>query len=618
MNKFIKKITIISLMLVICFSMTNFSSEAAYGRKLMPNITIAASGPDDPEGAVFTEKSAILEEKPGSGWNREKKLVCAIDTSGWNQDYKVSFNWLDGENNEAELVTVDVNKKVSVDMPKDYNGFANAKVVDSSGNKVSRSIVSGTYTWFLYKGFIEINYEDEKGNKLLDSKKIEGYPDDKYPNKDCKIETEEIEGYNLFEVKGKESGVFIDNKYEETPVITYVYKKSPIVVNFEPEGGKFTDGTTDKKIVEIANKGDKASNEKITKNSYIFKGWYLDKEFKEKYDFDTPVMKDITLYAKWEKNTSTGGGGSSHSDRPKNATAILANGKKYTDVLTATVLANEKNCPILLTDTDNISTETLNELKRRGIGDVIISGGKESVSEKVVNKLNDFNVIRISGANRYETAREIGKEVRNLTGKKESAVLVDGTNFPDVITISALASQRRVPIMITEPNKLNSVTEKTLKDWNIKDVTIGGSVNSVSVSTQNKLTDNKLKVDRLGGFNRYETASLIGNEVRKITGNKRDMILVDGTNFPDGITINSLASKYKCPIHLTNPNKLTGITEKDIFDWNINSVLVGGGENSVSNSVYENLKANNKERISGADRYLTAIKISQKLDKLSN
>jgi len=36
-----------------------------------------------------------------------------------------------------------------------------------------------------------------------------------------------------------------------------------------------------------------------TKNCYQFGGWYTDKNFNYKYDFNTPVTKDITLYAKW-------------------------------------------------------------------------------------------------------------------------------------------------------------------------------------------------------------------------------------------------------------------------------------------------------------------------------
>ncbi len=37
------------------------------------------------------------------------------------------------------------------------------------------------------------------------------------------------------------------------------------------------------------------------KSGYIFDGWYVDKAFTEKFDFNTPITKNTTLYAKWAK-----------------------------------------------------------------------------------------------------------------------------------------------------------------------------------------------------------------------------------------------------------------------------------------------------------------------------
>ncbi|MEG0249616.1 MAG: cell wall-binding repeat-containing protein [Peptostreptococcus sp.] len=336
-------------------------------------------------------------------------------------------------------------------------------------------------------------------------------------------------------------------------------------------------------------------------------------------NYDVSFLSDEEIKEPPGGGGGSGGSGGGSTDDTK-TTAILANGKKYTDVLTATVLANEKNCPILLTDTNNVSKETMDELKRRGIGEIIISGGENSVSKNVANQLNDFDIVRYSGHNRYETAREIAKQVRLESGNKNEAVLVDGTNFPDVITISALASQKRAPILLTEPKKLNPTTENIIKEWKIEDITIGGQTKSVSKNVENRIEEilegKPKKIVRIGGQDRYKTASLIGEEVRKITGNKKDMILVDGTNFPDGITVNSLASKFECPIHLTNPNTLTKTTKNDISSWKIENILVAGGNKSVSDKIYKNLGVKNKERVAGDNRYMTAVEISKRFDRI--
>ena len=52
-----------------------------------------------------------------------------------------------------------------------------------------------------------------------------------------------------------------------------------------------------------------------TASGYTFGGWFTDKECKNAYSFDTAVTQDITLYAKWTKDSSSsdGSGGSSSS-----------------------------------------------------------------------------------------------------------------------------------------------------------------------------------------------------------------------------------------------------------------------------------------------------------------
>nr|WP_312986143.1 cell wall-binding repeat-containing protein [Clostridioides sp.] len=334
------------------------------------------------------------------------------------------------------------------------------------------------------------------------------------------------------------------------------------------------------------------------------------------YDITYTVIdsdkNESTVKIKVTVKSKTSGGGGGSTINPNQKTVILASGEKYTDVLTATVLGNEKDAPILLSQKDKVDEKTLAEIKRLNVKKIIISGGKESVSDKVVNQLKDYNVTRIAGQDRFETAEKIGNEVRK-TGNKDGAMLVDGTNFPDVITVSSLASQKRVPILLTQPQTLTNTTKDTINTWGINNVTIGGSYNSVSKDIENNL--GIINVARFGGVDRYKTAELIGNEVRKISGNNDDMLLVDGTNFPDGITINSLAAKFKAPIMLTTPDTLTKVTADKITEWSIKNVLIGGGYNSVSKSIVDNLKVSKKERAAGSDRYETAVKISQRFSK---
>lgn len=337
-------------------------------------------------------------------------------------------------------------------------------------------------------------------------------------------------------------------------------------------------------------------------------------KYSYKVDTDKYVTKTAKVIVKDNSSGNNTGGNRNNRGNQSKRYVILASGYKYTDVLTATVLGNEKKCPILLTSLDEVSDNTMNEIKRLGVDEVIISGGPASVSEKVVSQLKkaSYNVRRIAGKDRYETAEKIGDEVRLTSNNKNEVILVDGTNFPDVITLSTLANQKRVPILLTQPKDLNSVTNRLLGAWRIDKVTIGGEKTSVSKNVEDTVKAKTKAVDRIGGATRYETAYKVADQVRRLTNNEKDLILVDGTKFPDGITISSLAAKFKAPILLTKPDKLHPVTEVAVSQWRIENLLIGGGYNSVSKNIEDTIRVKNKERVAGSDRYNTAVEISKR------
>lgn len=337
-------------------------------------------------------------------------------------------------------------------------------------------------------------------------------------------------------------------------------------------------------------------------------------KYSYKVDTDKYVTKTAKVIVKDNSSGNNTGGNRNNRGNQSKRYVILASGYKYTDVLTATVLGNEKKCPILLTSLDEVSDNTMKEIKRLGVDEVIISGGPASVSEKVVSQLKKagYNVRRIAGKDRYETAEKIGDEVRLTSNNKNEVILVDGTNFPDVITLSTLANQKRVPILLTQPKALNSVTNRLLGAWRIDKVTIGGEKTSVSKNVEDTVKAKTKAVDRIGGATRYETAYKVADRVRRLTNNEKDLILVDGTKFPDGITISSLAAKFKAPILLTKPDKLHSVTEAAVSQWGIENLLIGGGYNSVSKNIEDTIRIKNKERVAGSDRYNTAVEISKR------
>lgn len=70
-------------------------------------------------------------------------------------------------------------------------------------------------------------------------------------------------------------------------------------VSFETKGGTQVPAQTveiGKKVVEPV---------EPSWDGFTFKGWYLDENFKNKYDFNNKVSEDFTLYAKWRMSTDS-------------------------------------------------------------------------------------------------------------------------------------------------------------------------------------------------------------------------------------------------------------------------------------------------------------------------
>ncbi|WP_099203532.1 BspA family leucine-rich repeat surface protein [Miniphocaeibacter massiliensis] len=377
-----------------------------------------------------------------------------------------------------------------------------------------------------------------------------------------------------------------ENSYKEK-ITLYAQLKDYVehTVRYEPNGGKFIDGTTTAKEITVE-EGNKITPEKVSKVNHSFEGWYTDKELTKAYNFELPVTSNLTLYAKYKENptvpetkkiTLVGGdavlsnniskqlskykptrlAGSnryttsvsvSKNSYKKADIVILASGENYADKLTATVLANTMDSPILLTSKASLPKEILTEIQRLSPTKIIIIGGEGAISKNVEKPLSKYKIERIVGASRYGTAVKVGERIRKEGGDKTEAILVSGENFPDAIAMTTKAMQNNTPILLTTSKELEQNTEKALKGWKVGKVTIGGG--EVAVSNKAQSTVNKItKSTRISGANRYDTSVKIAKSVYPTPNH---IVIASGENFPDAIVGSVYASKNKAPIVLSN------------------------------------------------------------------
>ncbi|MBR4943808.1 MAG: InlB B-repeat-containing protein [Peptococcaceae bacterium] len=92
------------------------------------------------------------------------------------------------------------------------------------------------------------------------------------------------------------------------------------------------------------------------RDGYAFGGWYLDSEYTEVYDFDTPVTENLWLYGKWDKVYSGGGGYSGTYIPPVKydttitmqigSTNINADGKMITNDVAPVIVGDRTMVPV--------------------------------------------------------------------------------------------------------------------------------------------------------------------------------------------------------------------------------------------------------------------------------
>ncbi|WP_306479052.1 cell wall-binding repeat-containing protein [Finegoldia magna] len=118
---------------------------------------------------------------------------------------------------------------------------------------------------------------------------------------------------------------------------------------------------------------------------------------------------------------------------------------------------------------------------------------------------------------------------------------------------------------------------------------------------------NKIKVDRIAGVDRYETSAKISK--RTFPNHIKTVVLASGENFADSLVAGSLANKENAPVLLTQKEKLPQAIKDEVDRLNPEQIIIVGGEKSVNVKGLKNVK-----RLAGADRYETSVEVYKYLN----
>lgn len=274
--------------------------------------------------------------------------------------------------------------------------------------------------------------------------------------------------------------------------------------------------------------------------------------------------------------------------------AVLASGENFPDALAASYVAGATNSPVVFTERTRLSSAALATLNDLNVGGVLIAGGTDAISSAVEDELlaRGFETDRLDGADRYATARAMAESVpeENIGSRDptvgRTAFLATGEKFPDALAAGPLSYDFGFPVLLTEPGELNSDAAAALANLDIEEVILLGGEEAIRESVANEIRALGIEVDRVGGADRMETATLVADLAMAELGfNAAHVNLARGDFFPDALAGGSHGGEEQSVIVLTRePNDLSEPTRAWLEDHDdeIASIHVFGGLDAVS------------------------------------
>ena len=262
---------------------------------------------------------------------------------------------------------------------------------------------------------------------------------------------------------------------------------------------------------------------------------------------------------------------------------FLARDDGYADALAGVPLAYAYDSPILLTASGQLNSSTLSEIISLGASKVVILGGEVAVSKGVEEALythmpSGFEVERIAGEDRYDTARKIAMALaeKNEVSSFDTAVLVYGGNFPDALSVASHAAVNGYPILLTQRDVLPESTQEAINSFNIGEFkAIGGE------TVIGKELVDSLGAKRIWGSDRYTTSLEVLKEFNPAGS---IVYLATGLDFADAVAGGVLAAKNNASILLVN-GKTVDYEIRSYLENNEINVKVLGGYNAVREGI---------------------------------
>ncbi|GAA1765270.1 cell wall-binding repeat-containing protein [Agromyces humatus] len=244
---------------------------------------------------------------------------------------------------------------------------------------------------------------------------------------------------------------------------------------------------------------------------------------------------------------------------------------------------------------------------------------KRNAAALLVNgaPLGEEFIQRYAGSDRFHTAGLVAG--RHFAAPVPVAYIVAGMNFPDALAGGPVAAKNGGPILLAGPVDTGEIPLATLQALLTlqpeRIVVLGGPgvVGPRTITALNQVSVTDAPVTRIFGADRFATAANIATA--EFTSPVNRVFIANGLNFPDALAGAAVAARDGSPILLVRPGSLPPTTAAALNALDPEEIVVLGQTGAVSAAVATqlgNFTTGDVVRVGGADRYATALAISQR------
>jgi len=268
---------------------------------------------------------------------------------------------------------------------------------------------------------------------------------------------------------------------------------------------------------------------------------------------------------------------------------VLASGQDYADALTGSALAGAAGGPLLLMAKDHLPDSVAREVRSLAPSTIYIMGGTAAVSSAVEDSVRSLlpsaRIVRLSGANRFDTSVLAAREVQSLSGVTK-AIVVSGSAWADGAAISGLAYAKRYPILLTATDNVPGSVSAFFAEAKPASTLIAGGAAVVTGAVATTISDlTGGGVTRLSGADRYYTSSAIARHSVDVEGfGYGQVYLATGAMYADALSGGVLAGVTEQPILLTGIDSCPDGTQAFLRERKagIAGLTIFGGPSAVS------------------------------------